>query len=279
MPCPRHAEFRNEPASIRLAELAAAGRGGRLAGQILVLPETTSTNSYLLENAAGLPDGTVLVAEHQTAGRGRLGRSWEAPRGVSILLSVLLHEPAESDLWKHGATLASLAACEAIRATTVCDCRVRWPNDLVIHSRKVGGVLVEASRPVDMARRNMRDVVIGVGINCNQQPEDFSAELRNKAASLRIESGHSVDRNRILAVLIERLSNHLAACSSPHYRASSLSAWRSLTSDIGSHAELVQDGRRFAGTILDVDESGDLVVQLDIGGRGHFAAATTTRQW
>lgn len=279
MSCPRQAEFRNEPMEIRRADLAAAGRGGRLSGQTLVLTETASTNSFLLQNAAQLPDGTLLAAEHQTAGRGRLGRTWQSVRGASILLSALLHEPADSELLKHASTLASLAACEAIRATTACDCRVRWPNDLVIHARKIGGVLVESSRTVDAGDRPTRSVVIGIGINCNQRPEDFSAELRDKATSLRIESARPVDRIQVLKYLIERLSNHLAACASPHYRASSLSAWRALTDDIGSRAELVQNGRRFSGTILDVDDNGDLVVQLDIGGRSHFAAATTTRQW
>lgn len=261
------------------AQLVASIGGGRVGSRILTVPNVASTNTYLLEYASDLPDGTIVCAEQQTGGRGRLGRPWHAPRGSSILLSVLLYEPADSLLLQHAATLAALATCEAIRNTTECDCRVRWPNDLVIGRRKVGGVLAESAPLPAHGDASRRAVVIGVGINCLQQRGHFSGELIEKATSLEIESSRAIERAAVAAALVERLKSHVTAAASPNYSQFLLAAWRELTSDIGQRATLVHNGQTYAGTIIDIDDAGDLVVQLDVGGRSHFAAATTTRHW
>ncbi|MBL8878608.1 MAG: biotin--[acetyl-CoA-carboxylase] ligase [Phycisphaerales bacterium] len=283
MPCPRSRE-RAAHREFSAADLTRVAPPGQIGRNVLAFSTVHSTNSHLLDNAGDLPHGSVAIAESQTGGRGRLGRTWESPRGASVLLSVLLHVPSDSQLLRHGATVASLAACEAIRAATHCDCRVRWPNDLIIVQRKVGGVLVESrglSSDESAARSAppRRAVVIGVGINCLQHRGHFAGELAEKATSLEIESPHPIDRIRVAQCLLERLDNHIAACVSPHYLTGALAAWRSLTNDIGGRVTLRHDNEEFVGTILDIDDAGDLIVQLDIGGRRHFGAATTTRQW
>ena len=244
----------------------------RLGQRVLTLAEVDSTNAYLLARAADLPDGTVACAEFQTAGRGRLGRRWEAPRGASVLLSVLLKEPAGSLLVRQATLLAAVAACEAIEQTTLCRPGLSWPNDLVIHGRKLGGIIVEST-----GLAAGRAAVIGIGINCLQQRGHFSAELAERATSLEIESPEPIDRAAVARALVARLDDHLAGADSAGAGVNILAAWKSHCEDIGARVTLSADRRTYVGTVLDISDDGDLLVQLDEGGRRYFTSATTTR--
>ncbi len=253
----------------------------RLGRRVLLFPEVQSTNAYLLAHAAALPDGALALAEHQSAGRGRQGRRWLAPRGAGVLLSVLLHEQGG---WSLGdaqsapmATLAAaLAACEAIESTCACRPSVRWPNDLVLNERKLGGVLAESTPlPASAAGSARRALVVGIGINCLQQSAHFEGELREKATSLEIACAHAVDRAAVARALIASLDRYFSVPPEP----SLVSAWRARCGDVGQRVHLLRDGRRYTGTILDIGEQGELVVELDSGGRQRFASATTTRDW
>ena len=262
--------------------LLPAGPLTRLGRRVFALDQVPSTNAFLLARASELPDGAVAWAEWQSAGRGRLGRRWESPRGASVLLSTLLQEPADSPLLARGTLLAVLAACEAVERATVCKPQVRWPNDLVLSGRKLGGVLVEsalmAARAPDHAAG--RAVVIGVGINCLQQRGHFGAELAETATSLEIESTQPVDRAAVARGLLERLDALLtsAATDRDAWRAA-LATWRSRCEDIGTRVTLWQDRQTYRGTVLDISDAGDLLVHLDEGARRYFASATTTRPW
>ncbi len=122
------------------ALLARVPERARLGAAFHSFAEIDSTNAWLLARATELPDGAIATAEYQTAGRGRLGRRWLAPRGASILLSFLIREPADSPLITHAGLLAALATCEAIEATTDCRPGVRWPNDLALRAKAGGRV-------------------------------------------------------------------------------------------------------------------------------------------
>ncbi len=142
------------------------------------------------------PEGAVAVAEEQTAGRGRLGRSWSAPPRTSVLVSINLRPLVDSARLPELSLVAGAAAAEAIAAETGLDPEVRFPNDLLIDGRKVAGILAEA--------RDDR-VVLGIGINANIP----AAQLPEPAAtSLLAEAGAPVDRARLLAALLERLEAH-----------------------------------------------------------------------
>lgn len=243
----------------------------RLGRRVYVHASISSTNTFLLEHVAEAGDGAVAWAESQTAGRGRLGRRWLAPRGSSVLLSVLLIEPADSPVRSHAALLGTVAACEAIEATTDCTPAVRWPNDVFLGGRKVGGVLAESGGDVGA-------VVIGVGINCLQHRRHFDAELHETATSLECESRHVIDRAAVAAALLVRLDDWLLAASrDPAAWFGLRTAWRQRCEDFGRPIALEHDARPFTGTAVDIAENGDLIVQLDHGGRRHFASATTTR--
>lgn len=262
----------------RLSEtdLLADGPLSRLASRVFTFDQIDSTNAFLLARARELPDGAIAAAEFQSAGRGRHARQWIAPRGSSVMLSVLLLEPADSPLLAFAAMLASLAACEAIDQCSDQRAAVRWPNDLVLAQRKLGGVLAEST----MLPSGGRAIVIGIGINCLQQCGHFENGLRDKATSLEIESSRAIDRPAIAARLLARLDQRLTRLQrAPDSVAEVLSTWKSRCLDVGTHVTLQHDGSTVSGTVIDIADDADLILELDHGGRRHFGAATTTRIW
>ena len=258
---------------LTVEDLLPQGELARLGRRVFMHAATDSTNLFLLERAGELGDGTVACAEFQTAGRGRLGRRWEAPRGSSILVSVLLHEPADSPLLSAGAMLAALAACEAIETATDCTPGVRWPNDIVRAGRKLGGVLAESCVLPGAARA----VVIGVGINCLQHRAHFAGALADTATSLECECRHPVARPAVAAGLLERLDHWLLRCRQAEAWSDIRSAWQRRCEDVGTRVTLEHDGRTYAGTALEIAATGELVVALDDDTRRQFDAANTTR--
>lgn len=259
------------------ADLLPDGPLTRLGASVQTFNEIDSTNAFLLTHAAELPDGTITTAEAQTAGRGRHGRRWSAPRGSSVLLSVLLHEPAGSVLHACATIAAAVAARQGIAASTDCRPTLRWPNDLVVGRRKLAGVLAEST---PRASAVTRALVIGVGVNCLQQRGHFSAELAEKATSLEIESQQPIVRPAVAAAIVRALDEWLATVAAGAAGRERLrSAWRSHCHDIGEHVRVTEDARCFSGTVLDISDEGDLILQLDEGGRRRFGAATTTRAW
>ena len=175
---------------------------GRRIGCRLHYEETVdSTNRVAMEFArCGAPEGTVVLADRQTAGRGRLQRSWQSPPGCNLYLSVILrpaippHDAAQITL------LAGVAVAEAI--STVCPGRVgiKWPNDLLIGGRKVCGILTETR----MAAGGIDSVIVGVGLNVNMKRADFDPSHRETATSLREETGRDHSREDLLFLLCER---------------------------------------------------------------------------
>ncbi|MGH3135134.1 MAG: biotin--[acetyl-CoA-carboxylase] ligase [Gaiellaceae bacterium] len=156
-------------------------------------PECESTQLLLL--GSGLSEGATAATEHQTGGRGRLGRRWEATAGSSLLVSVLLHPPAERHL-PELSLVAALAAADAIEGATGLSTQIKWPNDVMLNRRKVAGVLSELSDGT---------VVVGVGMNVNQTREELPADTATEAGSLRTLTGVAYDRAVLLGSLLDRL--------------------------------------------------------------------------
>jgi BirA family biotin operon repressor/biotin-[acetyl-CoA-carboxylase] ligase len=156
-----------------------------------------STNDVAFDLAAqGAPEGTVVLAEGQTAGRGRQGRTWHSPPGVGITMTCILRPPLPApELWKVTA-LASVAVCRAIAAQTGLRPIVKKPNDVLVEGRKVCGILTEARRDT---------VILGIGISVNHGWADFPEALHDIATSLRIASGRKVDRTGLLRKALEAL--------------------------------------------------------------------------
>ena len=142
------------------------------------------------------PEGAVASTEEQTEGRGRLGRSWHAPAGTSVLVSVLLKPAVEASRLPELSLVAGRAVAEAIAAETGLTPELKFPNDVLVGGRKVAGILAEASEG---------RVVLGIGVNVNQTAEQLPAETQTPPASLRLEAARELDRARLLAAILEQL--------------------------------------------------------------------------
>ena len=169
---------------------------GRFGKPYLYEAECESTQLLLL--GSGLPEGAVAVADHQTGGRGRLGRLWEAPAGSSLLVSVLLHPPPDRAL-PELSLVAALAATETVEFATGLSAQIKWPNDVMLNRRKVAGILSELSEGA---------VVVGIGINVNQTRDELPRDTSTEAGSLRTLTGVTYDRAVVLGSLLDHLERH-----------------------------------------------------------------------
>ncbi len=185
----------------KLQELNRAPAAGRLGRPLLRLETVASTNDALKKQAeAGAPEGCAVVADEQTRGRGRQGRTWLSPKGLGLYLSVLFRPrwPA-ADTALLG-LLAAAGVAAALEALGVREIGVKWPNDVLAHGKKIAGILVEPR----ISRRQIEFAVIGIGINVRQTRTDLAALGRGAATSCRLE-GVRAERDRVLAKVLEEL--------------------------------------------------------------------------
>jgi len=211
---------------------------------------TDSTNERAKALAdAGAPHGTLVTADEQTVGHGRQGRSWSAPPGASILMSLLLRDldPVHA--------LLPLAAAVAVCETCECEgsvlgkCAIKWPNDVWIDRRKAAGILVEGRPQEGWA-------VVGIGLNVNVRPEDFPPELRKTATSLAIASDRELALEPLLRALLRRLDSLLGQTEQ-----AILAAWRERDALRGERVRWAGG----EGTAAGVDDAGALLVETDTG--------------
>ncbi|MBQ5799355.1 MAG: biotin--[Oscillospiraceae bacterium] len=221
--------------------------------------EIGSTNDYL-KTERDLPDGTVVTAEAQSAGRGRRGRSFESAAGVGIYLSALLKPALSPDRLMPLTGLAAVAAVNAIERVCGLRAKIKWTNDLVLNGRKLAGILTE----LKTEQGAITGAVVGIGINVNQCAEDFGAEVGALATSLRIALGREVDRAALTAALIEELDALYAALLTGD-TADYLARYRRDCLTIGAEVQLLWQDTRERVQALDVDESFGLVVRRGDG--------------
>ncbi len=175
------------------AEMVAPHVRGRFGKPYRFEPECESTQLLLLGSA--LAEGAVVATDHQTAGKGRHGRQWVATRGTSVLVSVMLHPPAERHL-PELSLVAALAVAEAIEGATGLTAQIKWPNDVMLNRRKVAGILCELADGT---------VVVGIGLNVNQARDELPLDAPTEPGSLRTLTGQAYDRAVLLGSLLFRL--------------------------------------------------------------------------
>jgi len=229
-----------------------------------------STNRYLLDEArAGAPEGVVAVADHQTAGRGRLGRSWEAPPGANLLVSVLLRPDLGPDDRHLATTAVALAAVDAVSDTTGTALAVKWPNDLVDgQGRKLAGVLAESDLAPAAAGGLAPPVVVGIGVNVAWPgaDEDLPPDLVGRAVSLRMLGGRPVDRDTLLTALLARLGGpdgRAAALGTAEGRAGLARDLLAACSTVGTRVRVDLADGSFEGTATGITPEGHLLVATD----------------
>ncbi len=230
--------------------------------KIIYLESVDSTNSYGKKVAEGsFVEGTVIFAEEQSSGRGRLGRYWVSPKGKGIWMSLLLKpEVLPSDAPKL-TIVAAQAVANALLHSCGLSAQIKWPNDIVAGGRKLCGILTEMSAEED----EIRYVIVGIGINANLEPVDFGAELLETATSVNIEKGGRISRKVLSAAVLmefERLYTEFARTGSI---ASFLDDYKSRSAVLGKDIRIIGKKEEIIGTAVDISEEGQLVVRLEDG--------------
>jgi BirA family transcriptional regulator, biotin operon repressor / biotin---[acetyl-CoA-carboxylase] ligase len=223
----------------------------------------TSTSSTMdvarAEAEAGASEGTVVVAEEQTAGRGRFGRQWLSPAGKNIYLTLLLRPTV--DQLRRLSIIAPLAVALAIEETTGLAPRIKWPNDVLLSGRKVAGILIET----EFSGSAPRYALIGPGINVNFEI-DLDSEIADIATSIKQELGADVAREAVLAALL----NHIEALyTAPDPRAVR-EAWKSRLETLGRDVTLTFRDETYSGYADDVDDAGNLILRFPDGSTRTF---------
>ena len=230
-------------------------------GNFHYFPTIDSTNDRLKTMARqGAPHGTVLMAGHQTAGHGRMGRSFHSPESAGIYMSILLRpECAPVDLM-HLTCAAATAMCDAVEKAAHFRPGIKWTNDLVCGKQKLGGILTELglnpNGTVDYA-------IIGIGINCTQKAEDFPPEIRDIATSLSVVTDSKIDSGPLAAAMMEafwQMDIQLLTC-----KKSIMEQYRKDCITIGQEISLVRGEQVRYGKALDVDENGALITLFSDG--------------
>ena len=221
-----------------------------------------STNSRAKQLAAqGAPHGTVLIADHQTGGRGRRGRSFHSPAGSGIYMSVVLRPGCEPPELMHLTCAAAVAMCDAVEASCGIRPGIKWTNDLVVGRRKIAGILTELGIG---PKGNLDYAIIGIGINCCQTESDFPEEIRSIAGSLHSVTGRPVDRAKLAAAMADALYQMDQALLSE--KADMMDRYRADCITLGQSVSVVKaDGAVRHGTALDLDGDGALLVRFDSG--------------
>ncbi len=233
--------------------------------------ETGSTNADLLALAAAdAPDGTVLVADHQTAGRGRLGRTWEAPPGASLLCSVLMRPDLPASHLQLLSLATAIAASDACHSVAGVRPRLKWPNDLVVASgggvarlddgseRKLGGILAEST----MSATGGAAVVVGMGLNVDW-PTELPDELAEIATALNHHTDTEVDREELLAAHLLGLEQLVEPLATAEGREALLVRYRHLSATLGRRVRVDLGSGSLTGQAVDLDPEGHLLVELE----------------
>jgi BirA family biotin operon repressor/biotin-[acetyl-CoA-carboxylase] ligase len=232
--------------------------------RILVYKSTSSTNDIAVEYARNKKNnGLVILAEEQTAGRGRGGNKWISGKADSILCSIVL---TGSSL---NGDLLSLSCAVALAETIGKQAKIKWPNDIILNGKKVAGLLCEAKKTGGGTA-----YVIGIGINCHQKKEAFPTELQETATSIDIENKTACDRISLAKRLLASIDHWLKVAEKKSSKVTD--QWSKLSVQLGHRVTLLFNGKKFTGNCIGIDPEKGLILQLDRGAVRMFDAAHTT---
>ena len=233
----------------------------RIGSAVVFLPEVDSTNNLIKDYLkTGADEGLVAVAESQTGGRGRMGRIWHSPPETGVYLSILLKPNLEPDHLPRFTLLAGVAAVLTINEFSHQRASLKWPNDILINSKKVCGLLCELIQN----QGEPSALIIGIGINVNHMQEHFPENLKNTATSLRIVNGSPIDRLTVIRSLLINIDREYQTYLTKGEH-SVIKKW-SLNSDLfGKRVSVKHGSVIIKGTAMRLDESGRLVLRRDNG--------------
>jgi len=208
----------------------------------------------------GADEGTVVIAEQQNKGKGRLGRHWHSPYGKGIWMSVVLRPQIPIQLAPQLTLLTAVALCRAIRSYSGLEIGIKWPNDLLYQGKKISGILLESSAEDQM----LKYVIAGIGIDANLSAQDYDEQLQLKATSLRLIMGKVIDRTELIQLFLSEWETLMAIYEQDGFRTIA-NLWEANAISIGHKVSLTTPTETFMGTPLRLTDAGSIVVQLEDG--------------
>lgn len=245
---------------------------GRLTGPaasavVEVRESVTSTNTVLKELAEqGSPESTVLIAEQQTAGKGRLGRSFASPRGTGLYMSILLRPRFSAEESLSITTAAAVAVAGAVKAVTGRSAQIKWVNDVYLDGYKICGILTEAS--IDFETRGLRYAVLGIGVNIREPEGGFPGELGNVAGALYQKEPPAGTRAALAAEILNRFFGFYENLAERPF----LEEYKRLSLLTGMEIDFSKGDREYSGRVLGIDDETRLLVRLKGGETEAFSA-------
>lgn len=244
------------------------------AAHIHVYDEIDSTNIKAKAMALeGAPHGTVIFADCQTAGRGRLGRTFVSPPGSGIYMSIILRPAADLGKAMLITTATAAAVCKAVREVTGKDAGIKWVNDIYIGEKKICGILTEAM--TDFESGNLESVIVGIGINFKADPEAFPEDVLERISWIYESEDAAVTRNRLAAAVADET---LSVCERLDDRAF-LDYYREHAIMLNKDIVYIRGNERRAAHTLDIDENGGLIVMLPDGERKVLSSGEISIRW
>lgn len=247
--------------------------GDRFGRPLYTYGSVGSTNAVALRLAdAGAPEGTLVTAEEQTQGRGRLGRKWHSPPGVGIWMSLILRPDIHPARAAGLSLVGGLAIACALQPLSEAALQIKWPNDVEQGGRKLAGVLSESA----VEGSKVRHTVVGMGININHEPAEIPAELSAVAVSLRMATGRAHRRVPIVAAVLRAFQSRYEA----YINGKSMDVieeFRERSGLIGRAVRVTQEHQTYEGTVLDVTAQGSLLILTGSGPRTVTAGEASLR--
>jgi BirA family transcriptional regulator, biotin operon repressor / biotin---[acetyl-CoA-carboxylase] ligase len=219
--------------------------------------ETDSTHTRAKDLAnQGAPEGTLVIAEAQTLGRGRMGRTWYSSSGNGICASLILRPQMSPNGAPRITLMTAVAIAEALLSQVKLNIRIKWPNDILIGQKKLVGILTEISAELD----SINYILVGFGLNVNTRQEDFPEEVRNIATSIRIETGEPFSRVKLFRACLEEFERYYNMFIQGDFEMI-MDLWKRYSNTIGQKITVDVLGQRHVGKVVDVDDSGVLILK------------------
>lgn len=223
------------------------------------LTDSTNTQARMLARD-GAPEGTLVVAEAQSAGRGRKGRSWLARPGEGLLFSLILRPTMEPSRAALITLMTAVSVAEALIRETGIDARIKWPNDILVRGKKLAGILTEMSMELDAVDY----VITGLGLNVNTPAEAFAGEIREIATSVMAEAAAPFSRVALLRAILARFETHYETLANQGPEPI-LRRWKELSDIVGRRVRVSMMREEIIGRVTDIDTDGVLLVKSDAG--------------
>jgi len=219
-----------------------------------------STNIRAKEVAMLADEGTVIIAEEQTMGRGRLGRSWMSPKSKGLWFSIILKPYLDPGKISKITLIGAAAVHKALKELGITS-HIKWPNDVVVEGKKVCGILTE----MVLQDENSYYVIMGIGINANLDKGDFHDELKDKATSLKIIKGAEIDRSRLLACVLNNFEKLYIPFKEKEDISETIKISRENSILLNREVRIIKDNVERTGRTIDLDQEGRLIVEFENG--------------